>query len=375
LSQQAPSTRQSPSNQQSPSNRQARTVPYALTRLGVVMAPEPGNDLETEGVLNPASGRDPDGRLHLLPRLVAKGNVSRVGLAEVVLDDGVPVGVERRGIVLAPDEGWERGLANSGVEDPRTTWVPRLGVHLMTYVAYGPLGPKLALAVSDDLRHWRRLGPLHFEYQPDLDTDLNLFPNKDAVFFPEPVPGPGGEPAYAMLHRPMWDLGWFRPGEGVHLPAGLTDDRPGIWVSYVPVADVDRDIRALVHLRSHRLVALSAYPFEELKIGAGPPPVRVEEGWLLIHHGVAGHIPPGWDPTNQKVRYGAGAMLLDPDDVATVLARTPEPLMVPETSDEQTGTVGNVVFPTAIEHVDGTPYVFYGMADAKIGVARLDRVT
>ena len=28
--------------------------------------------------------------------------------------------------------------------------------------------------------------------------------------------------------------------------------------------------------------------FEELKIGAGPPPLRVDEGWLLIHHGVTG---------------------------------------------------------------------------------------
>jgi predicted GH43/DUF377 family glycosyl hydrolase len=266
------------------------TVPYILTRLGVVMTPEPGNDLEAEGVLNPASGRTPDGRLHLLPRLVASGNVSRVGLAEVVLDDGVPVGVERRGVVLEPDEGWERGLNNAGVEDPRITWVPRLGVHLMTYVAYGPLGPRLALAVSEDLRHWRRLGPLHFAYQPDLDTDLNLFPNKDAVFFPEPVPGPDGEPAYAMLHRPMWDLGWFRPGEGVHLPAGLTDERPGIWVSYVPAVEVERDLRALVRQRDHRLVALSAHPFEELKIGAGPAPIRVEEGWLLIHHGSAGTV-------------------------------------------------------------------------------------
>jgi predicted GH43/DUF377 family glycosyl hydrolase len=35
--------------------------------------------------------------------------------------------------------------------------------------------------------------------------------------------------------------------------------------------------------------------------------------------------------------------------------------------------VGNVVFPTAIESIEGTRYVFYGMADAKIGVARLER--
>ena len=35
----------------------------------------------------------------------------------------------------------------------------------------------------------------------------------------------------------------------------------------------------------------------------------------------------------------------------------------------------NVVFPTAIEEIDGVRYVFYGMADTKIGVARLDRVS
>ncbi|WP_433383784.1 glycoside hydrolase family 130 protein [Actinoplanes sp. CA-142083] len=351
------------------------TVPYAMTRLGVVMTPDPANPLEAEGVLNPASGRTPDGRLHLLPRLVATGNVSRVGLAEVELRDGVPVGVRREGVVLAPDEGWERGLANAGVEDPRTTWVPTLGRHLMTYVAYGPLGPRLALAVSADLMTWQRLGPVQFAYQPGLDTDLNLFPNKDAVFFPSPVPGPDGELCYAMLHRPMWDLGWLRPGEGVHLPAGVTDERAGIWISYVPAAEAEADLTALVRPRHHRCVALSQFPFEELKIGAGPPPLRVPEGWLLIHHGVTGYIPPGWDPTGQDVTYAAGAMLLDPADPGRVLARTAEPLFVPETQDEQSGTVPNVVFPTAIEQVDGVHYVFYGMADSKIGVARLDRLT
>src|SRR3954452_6158557 len=108
-----------------------------MTRLGPVMSPD-GDPREAEGVLNPASGRTPDGRLHLLPRLVAEGNVSRVGLAEVIFEDGVPTGVERRGVVLAPDAGWERGKNNAGVEDPRTTWIEDLGRHVMSYVAYGP---------------------------------------------------------------------------------------------------------------------------------------------------------------------------------------------------------------------------------------------
>lgn len=339
------------------------------------MAPLPGEPLEEEGVLNPASGRTPDGRLHLLPRLVAKGNVSRIGLAEVDIRDGVPVGVNRRGIVLAPEEGWERGANNAGVEDPRVTWIASLNTYVMTYVAYGPLGPRLALAVSTDLRSWRRLGPVQFAYQPGLDTDLNLFPNKDAVFFPEPVPGPSGVPCYAMLHRPMWDLGWIRAGETVHLPAGITDERPGIWISYVPAEAAQADVRALAYLMDHRSVALPMYPFEQLKIGAGPAPLRVDEGWLLIHHGVTGHVPQAWEPTQQQVWYSAGAMLLDPTDPARVLARTPEPLLSPETEDERSGTVPNVVFPTAIEQIDGVHYVFYGMADAKIGVARLDRVS
>jgi len=348
------------------------TVPYSLTRLGVVMTPEPGNPLEAMGVLNPGSGRTPDGRLFLLPRVVAAGNVSRVGLAEVVLRDGVPVGVERAGIVLAPDEGWERGADNAGVEDPRVTWVPSLGVHVMTYVAFGPLGPRLALAVSDDLEHWQRLGPVQFTYQPDLDTDLCMFPNKDAVFFPEPVPDPDGRMSYAMLHRPMWDLGWLRPGEIEHLPAGVTDPRPGIWISYIPVELALADIRALTRPENHRLVAMPEHAFEDLKIGAGPPPIRVDEGWLLIHHGVIGHVPDGFDPTTQQVEYAAGAMLLDPDDPSRVIARTDMPILAPETSDEREGVVSNVVFPTAIETVGGVRYVFYGMADAKIGVARLD---
>jgi len=164
-----------------------------------------------------------------------------------------------------------------------------------------------------------------------------------------------------------------RPGQTEQLPAGLGDPRPGIWISYVPVDLARADVRALTRPRNHRLVALSEFAYEELKIGAGPPPIRVDEGWLLIHHGVTGHIPEGWDPTNQQVEYAAGAMLLDAGDPSRVIARTDKPILAPETVDERHGLVSNVVFPTAIESVEGVRYVFYGMADAKIGVARLHR--
>ena len=221
------------------------TVPYALTRLGVVMTPEPGNPLEAEGVLNPASGRDSGRRLYLLPRLVAAGNVSRVGLAEVVLEDGVPVGVERRGRGARARRGLGARRRQRRRRGPADHLDRRARLHVMTYVAFGPLGPRLGARRLDDLRHWRRLGPVQFAYEPRLDTDLNLFPNKDAVFFPEPVPGPDGEPAYAMLHRPMWDLGWIRQGDVGTCRPGSPTTGPASGSPTCRSSVVEADIRAL----------------------------------------------------------------------------------------------------------------------------------
>jgi predicted GH43/DUF377 family glycosyl hydrolase len=351
------------------------SFPYRLSRVGVVMEPEPGNALEVEGVLNPGSAQGPDGVV-LFPRLVAAGNVSRVGRARVVFEDGTPTGVVREGVVLEPERPFERGATHAGVEDPRVTRIDALGVWVMTYVAYGPLGPRTALAVSEDLASWRRLGPVTFEYDDTstdtAGTDLGLFPNKDTLFLPEPVIAPNGVESLAVLHRPMWDLGEIVPGEGVLAPSGQ-DARQSIWMAFVPLEQARRGIESLTHWTGSRLVAAPRYPFEEVKIGGGPPPVRVPEGWLLLHHGVTGHLEHAF-AQQQNVNYAAGGMILDAERPWVVVQRSEEPLLQAETDDERSGIVPNVVFPTAIEEVDGVRWVFYGMADSKIGVARLDPI-
>lgn len=355
-------------------NDDVRTVPYRLERIGVLMTPEPGNPTEVEGVINPATAREADGTVRLYPRVVAEGNFSRIADVRVEVEGGVPRGVQRLGIALEPARTWERGSGHGGTEDPRITRIEALGLHVMTYVAFGPTGPRPAIAVSDDLVEWRRLGPIQFAYEDELDIDLNIFPNKDVVFFPEPVPGPDGEPSLAVLHRPMWDLSFVRPDDAVSLPAAVADARPSIWISYVPLADVTADVDHLVRLGGHRQVAGPAFDWESIKIGAGPAPIRIPEGWLLLHHGVSGSIEGSAFAPQANVIYSVGAMILDAADPAHVLTRTPEPLMAPTTGDETEGIVANVVFPTAIERIDGVDYVFYGMADYKVGVARLSRV-
>lgn len=347
-------------------------VPYAMTRVGMLMTPEEGNELEVEGVLNPATARNERGELYVFPRMVAEGNRSRVGRARVVMENGVPVAVEREGIALQPDRSWERGTRHGGTEDPRITTIASLGMHVMTYVAFGPTGPRPAIAVSRDLDRWERLGPILFDYEDMLDIDLNIYPNKDVVFFPSIVRDPHGVPSYAALHRPMWDLSFSKRREIPALPAGLGEDRPSIWISYIAAAEVEADIRNLVRFSGHRFVAGPQYEWEAVKVGAGPAPIEVDEGWLLVHHGVSGVMSEEAFEVQSDVRYSAGAMILSREDPGLVVARSDVPLLEPATPEETHGVVSNVVFPTAIEVIDGVRYVFYGMADSKIGVARLD---
>jgi predicted GH43/DUF377 family glycosyl hydrolase len=301
------------------------------------MEPDLDDPREAWGVLNPASARGPDGELYLFPRLVAERNYSRIGRARVVFAGGVAVGVERMGVALEPRESWEE----KGVEDPRITFVSDLGLYVMAYTAYGPAGPRIAIAVSTDLERWERCGPVHF------GDDFDSYDNKDAAFFPEAVSGPDGRATYALLHRPA------------------NEKHPGIWVSFA------NDPRELGRVGEHRRIAGPEQPWEVLKIGAGPPPIRTDEGWLLIYHGVSGELRGGLD-LQPAVRYCAGAMVLDTHEIWRVLTRTREPLLEPETDEEREGIVPNVVFPTAVdERADGTADVYYGMADSRIGVARL----
>ena len=348
------------------------TGDFTFERRGLLMSPEADVPHEAWGVLNPASAIGRDGKRFLLPRIVAQNNYSRVGLCELLLDGaGDPDGVRRLGTVLEPEEPWERNVRTAGVEDPRVTFLPELDLYVMTYAAFGPTGPRTALAISDDLHTWRRLGPVLFNYEPELKADLNLYPNKDAVWFPEPVTAPNGEPCFAMLHRPTWNLTESSPLGYDAVPDVATDPRPAIWVSFTEVAAVIEDVRALAQVSGHQQVAVAEQPWEELKIGGGTPPVLIDEGWLTVFHGVSGHYIPGAD--HQKdVHYRAGVMIHDRDDVTTVVYRSSEPLLEPEHPEERDGIVPNVVFPTALDlRDDSSADVFYGMADSRIGWAKL----
>ena len=131
----------------------------------------------------------------------------------------------------------------------------------------------------------------------------------------------------------------------------------------------------LARFTSHHRLATPVSPWERLKIGAGTPPILTRHGWLIVYHGVSEVAGAGGD--GHHLCYSAGVMVLS----QAASARDPLSLggagLTPGLPQERDGTVANVVFPTGIDRRDdlGTPDrldVYYGMADNRIGVARLD---
>jgi predicted GH43/DUF377 family glycosyl hydrolase len=347
---------------------------FQLERMGLIMEPKAGEANEVEGVLNPAAARGRDGQLYLFPRLVAKGNYSRIGMARVLFNSaGDPTGVERMGIALAPEADYELSAdGRGGCEDPRITFFEPLDRYVMTYTAFSSRGPRIAIAVSDDLFAWRRIGLANFH--PYEGVSFDGIDDKDASIFPTLIPGPTGRPSLAMVHRPLFK--GTRPEETMRKPRSRAIDvgRECIWISYAHVGARGEPDRAHEFVSHHRL-ACPVAPWERLKIGGGAPPMMSRDGWLMVYHGV--HDLRAEDEPGHKLCYSAGAMLLSPTRPTHITHRSGEPALVPAGPLEQTGTVENVVFPTGIDRRDDLNApdrfdVYYGMADNRIGVARLD---
>ena len=267
-------------------------------------------------MLNPASGRTPDGAPAPAAAAGRRRATCRASASpRSSLDDGVPVGVERAGVVLAPDEGWERGAEQRRRRGP---------AHHVGAVAR---------PARDDLRRLRparpdagarRLGGpaprgggsgrCTSSTSRTSTPTSTCSPTRTRVFFPEPVPGPGRRAR--LRDAAPADVGPRldprRRGRPTCRPAS-TDDRPGIWISYVPGRrGRARPARAHAPARAPAASRCREYDFEALKIGAGPPPMRVDGGLAAD--------PPrrrpascraGFDPAAEACDYAAGAMLLD----------------------------------------------------------------
>jgi predicted GH43/DUF377 family glycosyl hydrolase len=214
-----------------------------------------------------------------------------------------------------PEEIW-------GIEDPRICRMDGETRHIIAYTAYSKGGPLVSLATTEDFEQFQRLGPV----MPPDDKDAAIFP----VLF-------GGR--YAMLHRPAATM----LGLGAH-----------IWLSYSP---------DLKHWGDHQIVVRARHGgwWDANKIGLSPPPLRTDEGWLVMYHGVRLTVSGGI--------YRLGLALLDLEDPAKVLLRGDEWVLAPEETYEREGDVHDVVFPCGWIVEGDDLRLYYGAADTSIAVA------
>ena len=350
-------------------------IPFQMHPLGLVIQPDPKNPHEVEGILNPAAARGPDGELYLFPRMVGAGNFSRIGIVRVLFDKaGDPCHIERLGIALEPEMPYElRPNGQGGCEDPRVTFVAPLQRYVMTYTAFSPEGPRIALAVSKDLFSWHRLGLATFT--PYEGIEFNGIKNKDAVSFPRAIPNPSGDLELAILHRPLFPGTLPEDNATRDENRKVNVHRQSIWISYSSLALAGSDPHQLSHFTSHHRLAAPVSPWEKLKIGSGTPPVMTRHGWLIVYHGVNNVEQPNCEES--RLTYSAGVMMLSREHPQNILYRSTEPVLTPKSSEHRRGTLANVVFPTGIDRrldID-QPHrydVYYGINDFCIGVARLD---
>ncbi|SDC19255.1 Predicted glycosyl hydrolase, GH43/DUF377 family [Paenibacillus sp. UNCCL117] len=208
-------------------------------------------------------------------------------------------------------------LETFGIEDPRITQIGE--TYYITYSAVSPKGVGVGLASTSDFTQASRHGLI---FAPE---------NKDVILFPERIGG-----LYYALTRP------------VPKAIGL----PEIWIAESP---------DLLHWGNHRfLMGLREGSWDNGRIGGGAVPLRTPAGWLELYHAA-----------DRQDRYCMGAVLLDADDPSQVLARTPGPILEPETEYELNGFFGGVVFSCGVLLDGDTIRMYYGVADTSVACAEL----
>ena len=99
------------------------------------------------------------------------------------------------------------------------------------------------------------------------------------------------------------------------------------------------------------------YPWEFIQIGNCGPPIELDEGWLLLTHGVGA-----------MRKYAIGAVLLDKADPSRVLGRTPQPILS-AADDDREGYVPNVVYTCGAMRHEDKLFLPYGVSDSAVAFA------
>ncbi|HSQ98187.1 MAG TPA: hypothetical protein VLL98_05760 [Rickettsiales bacterium] len=267
-----------------------------------------------------------DGKVHLLYRAMSYRNKSVVGYASST--DGIHIDERLPEPIYVSRKIFEKRAAPDlwcGCEDARLTRIE--DTIYITYTAFNGRIPRVALSrisVFDFMnKKWNWTEPLAIS-SPGFD-------DKNACLLPKKING-----KFVIFHRPE------------------------NFISLNFVEDLD-SLQDKWLDSSYVLIKPRPDKWDNKKIGISAPPIELDEGWLLLYHGVSA-------PNNV---YKVGAILLDLKDPTKVLGRTDIPLLEPEMDYELYGDVPNVVFPCGAVIMKDEIFLYYGGGDKVVGVAKM----
>ena len=185
------------------------------------------------------------------------------------------------------------GRGGGGCEDPRVTFVEPLKRYIMTYAAFSPRGPRIAMAESEDLFHWKRLGTRNLRSLARHRIGATWTIRMRASFLSRYLTPPGNWNWECSTVRFFPALGPRRLRATLG-PVKWILNQESIWISYCPAALKSRAPDRLGQFTSHHRLATPVSPWERLKIGAGTPPILTKHGWLIVYHGVSEAAERRW---------------------------------------------------------------------------------
>ncbi len=291
-----------------------------------ILTPRPENAWEDVAVFNPAVFQG-DGKIHIVYRAMGKDATSQFGYA--ISKDGIHIDERLPEPIYGPRENFEKKThpGNSGCEDPRFARLD--GRYYVCYTAFDGTNPPRVALTSIGVKDFTERRFDQFA-RPKLISAPGI-DDKDAILFPEKING-----EYAFIHRVQ----------------------PSIHLNYVKSLD---DFDGETFFTRNPILSPRIGMWDDLKVGLSATPIKTEEGWLLVYHGVS----------SKDSTYRVGAALLDLKHPEKILGRTRTPLLEPEMPYEKVGIVPNVVFPCGAIVVGEKLFVYYGGGDRVIGVAWL----
>ncbi len=275
------------------------------------------------------------------------GHTSRIGLA--ASKNGIAIIRRDKKPVLAPEEDDQKEMEwPGGCEDPRVA-VTLEGQYVMFYTQWNKKTPRLAVAISRDLVHWKKYGPV---FKKAYHGRFFNKATKSASIVTKVI---GGKQVITKI-KERYFMYW---GEH-HVYAATSKDL----IHWKPLLDDKGELKILASPRK-------GY-FDSELTECGPPAVVTKDGILLIYNG------KNATNENQSNKYASGAysagqILFDKEKPTKVLARLDTPFFVPEMDFEKTGQYKDgTVFTEGLVYFKDKWFLYYGAADSRVGVAVYD---